>query len=177
MMPVIETERLTLRAPHEGDLGRIVDLIGDYDVSSMLSRVPHPYTEADGRAWLARSAAPEKYGERVFAIDDGSGLIGAVSFRELQNTPVIGYWLGRPYWGRGYMSEAVCAALDWLFRTTDHDTVVGEAMNENPASLKVQEKMGFAVVGETACESLARGEARPATWMELKRTDFNNQPA
>lgn len=177
MIPVIETGRLTLRPPNEGDLDRIVDLIGDYGVSSMLSRVPHPYTQADGRAWLARSAAPEIHGERVFAIDNGEGLVGAVSFRDLHKTPVIGYWLGRPYWGRGYMSEAVRAALGWLFGATDHDRVIGEAMNENPASLKVQEKMGFTIVGETACESRARGEARPATRMELKRTDFNNQPA
>jgi len=177
MTPVIETARLTLRSPDEGDLERIVDLIGDYDVSSMLSRVPHPYTQDDGRAWLARSAAPEKHGEWVFAIDDGSGLVGAVSFRELHKTPVIGYWLGRWYWGRGYMSEAVSAALDWLFRETDHDTVVGEAMNENPASLKVQEKLGFTVVGESSCESRARGEARPATRMELKRVNFNKRTA
>lgn len=172
MMPFLKTARLTLRAPNDGDLARIVALIGDYEVSKMLAHAPHPYTEAHGREWLGQTIGDGEAGELVFAIDDGSGLIGAVSFRDLQKTPVIGYWLGRSYWGRGYMSEAARAALDWLFRTTDHDTVIAEAMDDNPASLKVQEKLGFTVVGAGSCPSRARGESLPATKTELKRADF-----
>lgn len=169
---VIRTERLTLRTPCEADASRIAELVGDYEVSKMLAHVPHPYGQADARNWLAHLAEQSTGEEVAFAVDDGNGLVGAVSFRDLQKTPVIGYWLGRAYWGKGYMSEAVRAALGWLFRTTDHELVISEAMNENPASLKVQEKLGFVVVGNSSCSSLARGESRPATRTELKRDDF-----
>ncbi|MCK7613698.1 GNAT family N-acetyltransferase [Roseibium sediminicola] len=177
-MPVIETERLVLRAPCPEDLSACAELLGDYEVAKMLSRVPYPYDLEGGRAYLARSverwqdvAGADEIG---FHVDHDGEMIGGMGFKKLQETPEIGYWLGRPYWGKGFMSEAVEAAVTWLFRNTDHERLAGEAMTENAGSLKVLEKLGFRLVGEVGCASVSRGATVPALRMEVTKTEFLN---
>lgn len=172
----ITTDRLTLRAVEDRDLQSIASLLGDYEVAKMLSRVPHPYDLEAGKAWIAsakqRGLNWKTADELPFVVDHEDDLIGCVSFRALQQTPQIGYWLGRPYWGNGFMSEAVIAAVDWIFRHTDHERVVSEAMDENAGSLRVMTKAGFKVLGETTCASIARGCELPAIRTEVRRADF-----
>jgi len=174
----LKTERLQLRAPVPADLERCAELLGDYEVAKMLSRVPYPYDLDAGRIYLARSverwrnaAAADELG---LHIDHDGQMIGGMGFKKLQATPEIGYWLGRPFWGKGFMSEAVGAAVTWLFRNTDHDRLAGEAMLENSGSLKVLEKLGFKLVGEVGCQSASRGATVPALRMEVTRTEFLN---
>jgi RimJ/RimL family protein N-acetyltransferase len=112
--------------------------------------------------------------ELGFHFDHDGELIGGLGFKKLQETPEIGYWLGRPYWGKGYMSEALKAAIGWLFENTSHARLACEAMTENPASLRVMEKMGFRQVGEVGCASVSRGDTLPAIRTEMTRTDFLN---
>lgn len=158
------------------DLGALVELLGDYEVAKMLARVPHPYNREGGRALLetavARTDNWPAADEVPFHVDLNGAMIGCVSFRALQQTPHIGYWLGRPYWGNGYMSEAVAAAAGWLFLETDHDRVISDVLIDNPASLKVMEKVGFRRTGESSCPSAARGCDMPAITTELVRADF-----
>jgi len=176
--PEIETERLVLRAPRLEDLPRCAELLGDYEVAKMLSRVPYPYDLDAGRTFLGGAVARwsdwKEADELNFHIDLDGQMIGGTSFRTLRETPKIGYWLGRPWWGRGIMSEALVAALTWLFRNTDHQLVACEAMTENRASLGVAKKIGFREVGEVGCASLSRGGTVPAIRAELTRTDFLN---
>ncbi|MGX1498023.1 RimJ/RimL family protein N-acetyltransferase [Labrenzia sp. MBR-25] len=178
MLPVLKTERLILRAPRPEDLGRCAELLGDYEVAKMLSRVTYPYDLEQGRAFLALSAKRwtnwQEAEELGFQIDCEGEMIGGVSFKKLRETPEIGYWLGRAYWGKGYMSEAAQAAVAWLFENTDHKVVACEAMTENPASLGVARKLGFREVGEVGCASVSRGCTMPAIRTELTRTDFLN---
>jgi RimJ/RimL family protein N-acetyltransferase len=178
MLPVLKTERLILRAPRPEDLDRCAELLGDYEVAKMLSRVTYPYDLEQGRAYLALSAERwsnwQEAEELGFQIECEGEMIGGVSFKKLRETPEIGYWLGRAYWGKGYMSEAAQAAVAWLFENTDHKVVACEAMTENPASLGVARKLGFREVGEVGCASVSRGCTMPAIRTELTRTDFLN---
>ena len=175
---VIKTERLLLRPPTVQDLERCADLLGDYEVAKMLARVPHPYDLKLGRSYLSRAAESwlkhQDAEELVFQIDHEGQMIGGLSFKELRETPEIGYWLGRPYWGKGFMSEAVEAAIAWLFQNTHHTRIASEVMTENPASLNVMEKLGFREVGEIGCTSLSRGDTMRAVRTELRRADFMN---
>ncbi|WP_269584057.1 GNAT family N-acetyltransferase [Roseibium sp. Sym1] len=176
--PVIQTERLVLRAPRPEDLDNCVELLADYEVVKMLSRIPYPYDHEAGRSYLSLSVERwrniEEADELGFHIDHDGQMIGAIGFKTLRETPKIGYWLGRPYWGRGFMSEAVAAAVAWLFRHTGHERLAGEAMTENAGSLKVLEKLGFRRVGEVGCTSVSRGATVPALRMEVTRTEFLN---
>ncbi len=176
--PVIRTGRLVLRAPRPEDLDRCAELLSDYEVAKMLSRVPYPYDREVGLTYLTRGA--ERWRDRAdaeelsFQVDLNGEMIGGVGFKKLQETPEIGYWLGRPYWGKGYMSEAARAAVAWLFQNTDRERLACEAMTENAGSLKVAEKLGFRTVGEVGCKSLSRGGTMPAIRMEMTRTEFLN---
>ncbi|MBN9668704.1 GNAT family N-acetyltransferase [Roseibium aggregatum] len=174
----VKTERLVLRAPRQEDLQACAALLGDYDVAKMLSRVPYPYDLDQGRVFLSDAVARwsdwKEADELNFHIDHEGRMIGGTSFRTLRETPKIGYWLGRPYWGKGLMSEAAGAALGWLFENTAHERVACEAMTENPGSLRVAEKLGFKRVGEVSCASLSRGASMPALRTELTREDFLN---
>ncbi|NRG16422.1 GNAT family N-acetyltransferase [Rhizobiales bacterium] len=168
----LKTARLTLRTPCDHDIDRVVEFAGDFEVSKMLAVVPHPYERRNAIEWLEHIRATDGKDEQTFAIDDGSGLIGAISFRKLRETPRIGYWLGRPFWGRGYMSEAAHAALTWLFSTFDAHGVEAEAMAENPTSIAVLRKLGFEETASGNCASQARGEAMPSLVLRLERNTF-----
>ncbi|NBN79424.1 GNAT family N-acetyltransferase [Microvirga tunisiensis] len=172
----IASGRLRLRPLAATDIDRVARFLGDFEVAGMLARVPHPYDRADGleklRAAEAAAARWPDVEEIGFAIDHDDGLVGAMSFRALRATPVIGYWLGRPYWGQGLMSEAVRAALGWLFTATGAAAVEASVMQDNPASSALLRKQGFDVIGPDACSSLARCGTVPAIRMRLERAAF-----
>ncbi|WP_150525283.1 GNAT family N-acetyltransferase [Roseibium sediminis] len=173
----IRTERLVLRQPKASDIQKYEEWLGDFEVSRMLAQVPYPYDMEAGKKrlrqvmewWEKPSTAPEL----VFHIDYKGQMIGAVSFKALHETPDIGYWLGRPFWGQGFISEAVAAAIDWLFQTTDHEMVFGTAMEENENSINVLTKCGFEMIGRSASMSLARGDFVPDIVMKLTRNTFS----
>jgi RimJ/RimL family protein N-acetyltransferase len=166
-LPVLKTNRLTLRPLSLDDANRVVELVGDFEVSKMLSVVPHPYAREDAVWWISQTAAFAEGGERAFAIEDESGLIGAISVGRAGPEPDFGYWLGKAYWGRGYMSEAARAVLAWHFGEAPETTVLSGALNENPASLNVLRKLGFHKPHSIRLPIRARGEDLPATQVRL----------
>jgi len=173
----LKTKRLLLRQPLPTDADRIAAFLGNINVTGNLSRVPHPYRLADAKAWL-RAWRPDRPAEQTgFTIDlPGEGLIGHVGFHaDLQGT-VIGYWLAEPFWQRGYMTEAVRAALDWYFSQTEAPSVGSGAFYFNTPSLAIQRRMGFREIGTSMRHCLARGEdvrhidteLSRATWAEKR---------
>lgn len=159
-MTVLTTPRLILRLPNRSDAERITALLDNLAVSGNLARVPYPYRLADARAWLATRRPGLAPTDTTFAIDlPGEGLVGHVGFhRDMRGETVIGYWLGEPYWGKGYMTEATAASLDWFFASTREALVRSGVFYFNAASLKVQEKLGFVETGRSRLHCLARGE-------------------
>lgn len=169
-MTRIETERLLLRPPEKADLPAIVALLNDFQVSRMLARVPYPYRMDHANGWFSR--VNKRGGERVFAICLDGQAIGMVGFQDKAGEPTLGYWLGRPYWGRGLMSEAVTAAIAWYFECHEAPVLFSGAFEDNPASLGVQRKMGFQVTGSRSLGCAATGAARPEIRTRLSREAF-----
>jgi RimJ/RimL family protein N-acetyltransferase len=168
----IRTRRLVLRPVAMSDMTRVVDLVGKFEVAKMLGVVPYPYSEVDAKKWIEQTFSFVEGGERAFAIDAGSGLIGSISFGKPGKTASLGYWLGRPYWGYGYMSEAAEALLDWFFNATDENLVVSGALDENIASQRILEKMGFGQNQPRILHIPSRGEDLPASSVVLTRSDY-----
>lgn len=140
----IRTARLTLRPPVSSDCEAIVAHAGDLEVSRTLARVPHPYGIEDARAFIAMAASRHADGSAVLlALDEGEGLIGVVSLESDVDAPVLGYWLARPAWGQGLMSEAAGALLRWCFDQSDADRVLSGYFEGNASSWRIQEKLGF----------------------------------
>jgi len=167
------TKRLCLRAHNAGDASRLAELLGDLAVAGNLARVPHPYSLLDAHDWLARLPTDPEPQEATFAIAiEGEGLIGAVGFRAESVGTVIGYWLGRPYWGQGYAKEAVIAALEWHFAVTGASRIGSGAFVHNAASLAIQHKLGFVETGRGPVHCRARGEEIEHINTELTRPAF-----
>lgn len=138
----IETERLVLRAPIRGDVPDLVRLADNRAIADKLSRLPSPYTRADGIGFVEIIA--QRADERPYAITLDGAFIGVVGFTYFKDgPPELGYWLGEPYWGKGYMSEAVRALLDAAFATHHYPAIKSRALASNAASLRVLEKAGF----------------------------------
>ena len=86
--------------------------------------------------------------------------------------PNLGYWLGRPYWGRGYITEAARGLLGRVFDAGLGDVVYSGAFADNAASLRVQEKLGFERDGETMAYSRPRDGKFPHVNTVLTRARF-----
>lgn len=149
----IQTKRLVLRAPIRGDVPDLVRLADNRNIAAVLSRLPSPYTRADAIAFV--EIFSQRADERPYAITLDDQFIGIVGFTYFQNgePPELGYWLGEPYWGKGYMSEAVKALLETAFATHHYPVIKSRALATNGASLNVLEKAGFKRVREGTDES------------------------
>lgn len=174
MHALLETERLLLRPPNAADISHFVPLIRDFDVAKNLSRVPHPYTEDDACAFIVATAQGWTSGDDLaFAIlrkSDGA-YIGAGGVHPKQNWE-IGYWLGKPYWGKGYATETAARLVAFGFEQKGADRLLGKWFHDNPASGRVLEKAGFTPAGEEMSNCLARGRKVPAHVVALDRNDY-----
>jgi RimJ/RimL family protein N-acetyltransferase len=166
MEDIIETERLKLRAPQMSDAQRITEFIGDYDVAKMLARAPYPYAIADAKEWLG--AIPERVATgRLFtcAIDQNGliGVLGVHDIRQIEGGKIgeLGYWLAKPYWGRGLMSEAASAFVRHAFDALGMAGLISGHLKENHRSGRVLAKLGFRHAGESIKYCLARNREVP----------------
>jgi RimJ/RimL family protein N-acetyltransferase len=144
----IETPRLVLRAPMRGDVPAIAKLADNRRIAERLSRLPSPYTRADAIAFVEIFA--QRADERPFAITLASNgdLLGIVGFTfTMGQHPELGYWLGEPHWGKGFMSEAVKALIDAAHATQLFPVMRARALQDNAASINVLERSGFKNVG------------------------------
>ena len=168
-LPVLKTERLVLRAPQIGDAEAVTALLNDRRIAENLSRVPHPYGRADAEAFIAQTNQPG--GEINFMItrpDDT--IIGNCGIAKLDGVhPEIGYWLGVPYWGQGYATEAARALIDHAFGELGHQTLQAGARVSNPASRRVLEKCGFQWTGVVLTRIRAIASAAPVDRFRLDR--------
>ena len=158
MLPetVIKTDRLVLRPMVESDLDGVVAAIGDFGVSRMLARVPHPYCRSDGLAYLAM--VEENRGrDLALAITLDGRAIGGIGITGIHSGREFGYWLARAAWGKGFASEAGAAFLAHVFDVLSVDLIRSGVFVDNPASFGVQKKLGFVEIGRRMVHCLARG--------------------
>lgn len=163
-MTVLTTERLVLRPLELADAGRFAELARDPDVCRMTSSFPMELTKVGAEGWvLIRQAQAPLGRDHVFAITlPGDGIIGSIGAHLRSGEIEIGYLLGRPYWGRGYATEAVKALCSFA-QSLKAGPVVAAHFADNPASGRVLAKAGFVYTGEEKMVfSLAR-KGRAAT--------------
>lgn len=135
-----------LRQWFGSDAEALVPLANDPYIARYLSPVfPQPYTRADADRWIAEQGTAETNGQ--FAIEVDGELAGGIGFilgaGERAGTASLGYWLGRRFWGRGIMTEAVQAATQWAFDRLRVRRVWAKVMGPNVGSARVLEKAGF----------------------------------
>jgi RimJ/RimL family protein N-acetyltransferase len=112
---------------------------------NLKDRFPHPYTDADARAWLALARAePARIGWAIEVGGEAAGGIGLIPLADVYaRTAHIGYWLGEAHWGRGIMTAAVRAVSDLALSELGFLRLEAPVFAWNPASMRVLEKCGY----------------------------------
>src|SRR5882724_10919559 len=113
--PTLATDRLILRPLSAADAAPMVRLADDEGVARMTTSIPHPFDAAMATGFIARMATADPAREVALAIEHRrDGFVGVLGFHPRDGlSPELGYWIGRPFWGRGYMTEAAAAAVHW----------------------------------------------------------------
>lgn len=171
----LETHRLWLRWPRLADAQAIVRLAGEKAVAEMTALIPHPYPPEIGERFIfqARQFNADGRSLQLAITPKGKpnspiGIVG-ISPSPEDGRPHLGYWLGIPFWGQGYATEAARALIDAFFAYGDGEELTSSARVINPASRRVLEKCGFAYQGSGLVEMPARGGFYPVDQFRLDR--------
>lgn len=144
MKPTLETVRLQLRPYREADIPELLPLIGAREIAATTGRIPHPYTVEDARQFLVKMEIDPEVRLAVTLRDTGR-LIGGVGLRlvEPHQHAELGYWIGVPYWGNGYATEAAREMLRYGFERLKLHRIFANHFKNNPASGRILRKLGM----------------------------------
>jgi ribosomal-protein-alanine N-acetyltransferase len=144
MIPTLETARLRLRPYSDADIPELLPLIGTREVAATTLRIAHPYTEQDAHAFFALAQEPDKLWLAVTLRADGRQ-IGGVGLRlDLQHQHgELGYWLGVPFWGQGYATEAAREMLRYGFEDLELHRICASHFRHNLASGRILLTLGM----------------------------------
>ena len=143
-LPILETERLRLRPLNGGDAPRVQELAGDLRVAKWTSLIPHPYPDGAAEEWIGMK---KPGGDLTFAVAhrETDALVGAFGIHPEPNGLIaeIGFWIGVPFWGRGYCTEAGRVVMRFCFESLELQRLFAGHFAGNEASGRVQEKLGM----------------------------------
>ena len=179
---VIQTERLTLRPWRETDTASLFAYASDPDVGPAAGWPPHRSIEESREIIRTVFSAPHTFAVCLAATDEPVGSIGLMPSRcetshqgdglELE----VGYWIAKPFWGRGFAPEAVRAMQRYAFETLGCKALWCGYYEGNNKSLRVQQKCGFAphhVEYDVPCELM--GDVRTEYFTHLTCDDWRGQ--
>ena len=169
---ILDTPRLLLRRPTRVDAGRLAELADDPGVAENLSTLPNPYGLDDALAYIDNT---EVSGLRInlgiYRKGEPDGFIGTASLMPRDGERfVVGYWIGRPFWGQGYATEATQAVVDLAFSRLGVEAVAATTRVTNGASRRVLEKCGFQFAGQGMGPSLFHRGMVPIDRFRLERS-------
>lgn len=144
----LQTTRLTLRPYALSDLSALIPLIGAREVAATTLRIPHPYSESDARQFIASAQQSLLDGSEVrlaIILRESDALCGGVGLRlePDHRRAELGYWIGVPYWGHGYATEAAAALVEYGFATLQLNRIYASHITKNPASGTILRRLGM----------------------------------
>jgi ribosomal-protein-alanine N-acetyltransferase len=150
--PELVTERLLLRPFTLADAPTVQKLAGDRAIASTTGTIPHPYKNGMAEEWIGTHQPGFESGkEAVFAIvlRERGTLIGAIelTINQEHERAELGYWIGKPYWGNGYCTEAAREVVNFGFTKLALTRIQATHFAKNPASGRVMTKIGMTYEG------------------------------
>ncbi len=162
----------------DADKSAMLEYLSTNDVQLTTLHIPYPYSEADADAWITkRKEHAQRAGKEVsFAIREASGkMIGAVGADSFEpgttHRAEIGYWLAKPYWGQGIMTDVVGAYIRYAFDELKLVKLVAHVFEFNAGSARVLEKNGFKFEGRLRKHYQKNGELFDARAYGLLKED------
>ncbi len=138
-----------IRAWKTEDAIELVNLANNKKIwSNVKDFFPHPYTKQNAKEWLALNVGVQPVMNFVIEADGSfAGSIGMIQQQDVHRCNMeIGYWLGEPYWNKGYVTKAIELICEIIWRDYSHiNRIIAEVFEHNTASMKALEKNGFAL--------------------------------
>jgi len=175
--PTVHSDRILLRPFALEDSATVQRLAGEYEIADTTLSIPHPYEDGMAEHWISGQGEQFQAGTNaVFAIVEKTSLqlIGAVSLtidKDLHKAE-LGYWIGRPYWNKGYATEAARSIVDYGFKQLRLKRIVARHFVRNPASGKVMLKVGMVHEGTLRKDAIKWGEYEDLCLFGLLRDDW-----
>jgi RimJ/RimL family protein N-acetyltransferase len=149
--PILRTTRLALRPFESTDAATVQRLAGEREIADTTLTVPHPYLDGMAEGWIGTHRELwEKQGHAIFAVtSESDGVVGAVGLHLhlAHRRAELGYWIGRPFWNRGYATEAARTLIAFGFETLGLNRINASHLTRNPASGRVMIKAGMTFEG------------------------------
>jgi len=148
----LHTNRLILRPYSLGDVSDLVRLAGAREVAATTLRIPHPYGEQEAVDFITSCRADfemDRCARFAVTLRDSGEFCGGVGLRveRWQHQAELGYWLGVPYWGKGYATECARAVVRFGFETLQLHRIYASHFSHNGASGRVLRKIGMRYEG------------------------------
>ncbi len=166
---MIATGRLVLRPLDRADAPAVTRGLQDWEVAQWLSVVPWPYRLEDAHWFIGEAEAGRA---RPMAITRDGGFIGVIEI-----AAELGYWIARPHWGRGYVTEAATALIDTHFADPDAPDIRSGHFLDNTRSAHVLHKLGFARTGVRTIPCRPRAQDMQSMGLVLTRAGWEARAA
>ncbi len=178
MQPIIETKMLILRPFKLSDSKIVQELAGDSKIAETTLNIPHPYMDGMAEAWINThkdNLINEKSITYAIVKKETEELMGAISLMTINNAhkkAELGYWVGVPYWNKGYCTEASQAIVELGFKELNLNRIYALSMECNNGSWRVMEKIGMKYEGTRRQDIFKNGIAVDLRSYAILREDF-----
>jgi ribosomal-protein-alanine N-acetyltransferase len=171
----LHTDRLLLRPHTLADAPELARLAGAREVAATTLRIPHPYSVADAQAFIAewQNAADERVAFAI-VLRENLALLGGTGLRleKEHRHAELGYWVGTPYWGNGYATEAACAVVRYGFEVLNLHRIHAAHFSNNAASGNVLRKLGMKHEGQLRHHIVKWGQYVDLELYAMLESDF-----
>ena len=151
-IPTFDAGRVTLRPFDEGDATDVQRLAGDKAIADTTLNIPHPYENGMAEEWISKHRSAfeeEKALTLAIILKENGSLVGAISLMDISKNhqAELGYWVGKPYWNRGFCTAAGARLLAHAFTELSLVRISACHISRNSASGRVMQKLGMAHEG------------------------------
>lgn len=157
----MQTDRIVLRPWVDEDAEALFKYASDPDVGPRAGWPPHQSVDEsleiihtvfhNDTMWAIEL---KETGEAIGAM--GYMPEGGLNLPAREGEPLVGYWVGKPYWNQGICTEALQLMLNHIRRETAYTSLISSHYFDNPASGRVMEKCGFVATGETVYDEIPK---------------------
>lgn len=176
-LPTLKTQRLILRPFKMSDAPVVATLANDKDIATNTENLPYPYLEHHAIDWIR--AHQHMYDENhmltlAITLAKKGEIIGAIGleFTKNYNHAELGYWLGKPYWGNGYATEATKRLIHYGLVELNLHRIHAIHLKKNPHSGKVLQKLGMKYEGTLREHIMKWGEYLDAECYGILRSEY-----
>lgn len=174
----VTTERLILRRLELSDAETVRRLAGDPQVADTTLTIPHPYPEGAAEEFIRITHEGLESGKGcIFGIErreDGQlvGVISITGLHPVHKRAELGYWIGVPFWGKGYATEATGAIFRLGFEELGLNSIYARFFTRNPASGRVMQKMGMKYEGTMRQAVCKNGQFEDLAYCSILRSEW-----